>query len=701
MSPNTLPLPAARSPSPAMLRGWRLRLVHGVWAACAAFILALFLAYLPFNQAAVRDDWLVQNSAVAVSRITYFGAFADYVLALRYVAAAISFGVAALILWRKSDDAVALLVALGLLILPSAFFAGGADNSIYQLYGPPWHTWLPGLRDGLALFALHYLIFLFFIFPNGRFAPQWMKWAAWGGGVILPLLAFGLFQEWVTWEVWSLVFFVWLGLALGSQLYRYLRVSTPAERQQTKWFVVAVALIPFWVLISIFGLPGLPEAEGNLLDLHLQLLLLVSIPLGVGIGVLRRGLWGADPIINRTLVYGLLTLSIILLYVLIVGGLSTLFQSSGSVLLSALVTGAIAFLFQPLRQRLQRLVNRLMYGERDDPATALARLGQRLETAIAPEATLSTIAETVAQTLKVPYAGLQVNGEQSSVISSEWKAAGQVTPTDHRSLMMVPLIYQSETLGHLLVAPRTPGEAFSAADRRLLEQIVQQAAPAVHAYRLTADLQRSRERLVTTREEERRRLHRDLHDGLGPALASQSLKLDAALDLMDHDPATARALLTEVKAQAQATVTDIRRVVYELRPPALEARGLVAALREVAARYNTSGLSVTFDATPESEWPPLPAAVEVAVYRIVLEALTNVARHARATRCAINLELKAQTLHVEVGDNGMGLPAEPREGVGLASMRERAAELGGNCLIQPKAMGGTQVSATLPIVYEG
>jgi len=697
MPPTTFPMSSAHPASPAALRGWRLTLARVVWVVCAAFILALFLAYIPFNQAAVRGDWLVQNSAVAISRISYFGAFADYVLTLRYVTAAISFGVAALILWRKSDDAVALLVAFGLLMLPTALFAGGAANAIYALYGSPWDRWLPQLRDGLAFFAIHYLIFLFFIFPNGRFAPQWMKWAAWGGAVIMPMLGIGVFQQSVSWEVWSLAFLVWLGLAVGSQLYRYLRASTPAERQQTKWFVVAVGLLTLWIPISIFGLPGLPEAEGNLLDLHLQLFLLIGIPLGVGIGVLRRGLWGADPIINRTLVYGTLTLSIVLLYVLIVGGLSALFQSSGSLLFSALVTGAVAFFFQPLRQRLQSGVNRLMYGERDDPATALARLGQRLETALTPETVLPSIVETVAQTLKIPYAEIELTADHG------WQTAVRHPSTISRpsSVVSFPLTFQSETLGHLLVAPRASGEAFSAADRRLLEQIAQQAAPAVHAYRLTADLQKSRERIVTAREEERRRLRRDLHDGLGPSLASQALKLEAAWEAVELNPTAARAQLGELKAQMQALVSDVRRLVYDLRPSVLDELGLVSALREHARRVVPPGSGLRVSVSAPETLPPLSAAVEVAAYRIALEALTNVIKHAQAHECVIELsmvEWRAQKfLTLEIVDEGVGLPTLHQSGVGFASMRERAEELGGTCFINQRQPHGVQVLAQLPI----
>jgi len=694
MSPNTLPLPAAHSPSPTTLHGWRLTLARVVWAVCASFAIAVFLAFIPLNGYGVRDDWLVQSSARAVAPLIHFGAFANYVLVLRYFVSAVSFGVAALIVWRKSDDGVALMVALGLILLPIASVSVDGAGRIYAIYGPPWHTLLQTFRDWLAVFALHYMVFLFFIFPDGRFVPRWMKWAAWGVPVIFGLV-FGLSFGWVSWEVWITTFMAWLVLAVSSQIYRYLRVSGPTERQQTKWFVAAVAFGPIYLLTGLFGIaPGLSEAQTNFVGLHLQYAWLVFLPLGVGIGVLRRGLWGADPIINRTLVYGALTISIILLYVLVVGGLSALFQSSDSVLLSALVTGVIAFLFQPLRQRLQRAVNRLMYGDRDDPATVLARLGQRLETTIAPEATLNTIAETVAQTLKVPYVAIELTPEDDRPTTAEYPSREAVLRPP--SVVRFPLIYQSETLGQLLVAPRAPGEAFSLADRRLLEQIAQQAAPAVHAYRLTADLHRSRERIIVAREEERRRLRRDLHDELGPTLASQTFKLDAALDWFDRDPVAARKLLGEVKAQTQATVADIRRLVYELRPPALDELGLVGALRaHVQSLSAANGLHVTVDA-PRG-LPPLSAAVEVAAYRIALEALTNVVRHAQASACQVHLAVVEESLQLDIADDGLGLPHEAQAGMGLTSMRERADELGGTCVIENRPGGGMRVYAELPI----
>jgi signal transduction histidine kinase len=698
MTPDALPVPAAHSPSPATLRGWRLTLARVVWAVCASLAIALFVAFIPLNWYGVPHEWQVQSGFAAVARYVHLGAFANYVLALRYSVSMVSFGVAALIVWRKSDDAVALMVALGLILLPTTLVSVDGAGRIYPIYGPPWHALLQSLRDWLAFLAIHYTVFLFFIFPDGRFAPRWMKWATWGVLVLFGLV-FGLSYGWTSWEVWFMTFIAWLVLAMGSQIYRYLRLSGPTERQQTKWFVAAVAFGPIWLLVSLFGIaPGLSESQANLIGLHLLSAWLLFLPLGVGIGVLRRGLWGADPIINRTLVYGALTMCVILLYVVSVGGLSALFQSSGSVALSALVTGAIAVLFQPLRQWLQRLVNRLMYGDRDDPATVLARLGQRLETALAPEAVLSLIAETLAQALKVPYAAIELvsDGRVQTLVSYPASTVGG-PPAE---ALRLPLVYQSEAIGQLIIAPRAPGEAFTPADRRLLEQIAHQAGPAAHAVRLTADLHRSRERIIVAREEERRRLRRDLHDGLGPTLASQTFKLDAVLDWLDRDPAAARQLLGEVKAQTQATVADIRRLVYELRPPALDELGLAGALRaHVQSLPPANGLRVSIEAPPEL--PPLSAAVEVAAYRIALEALTNVVRHAHAQACSIRLAVvpwrNRDFLSIEVTDDGVGLTVASHLGVGLVSMRERAEELGGTCVIDNGRRGGVTVVAQLPL----
>jgi signal transduction histidine kinase len=241
-------------------------------------------------------------------------------------------------------------------------------------------------------------------------------------------------------------------------------------------------------------------------------------------------------------------------------------------------------------------------------------------------------------------------------------------------------------------------------DKHLLENIAHQAGMAVHAVSLTADLQRSRQRLVTTREEERRRLRRDLHDGLGPNLASQGLKLAAVKQLLENNPTGAIPLLDQVMEQNKSTVDEVRRLVYGLRPPALDELGLVAAIRDHVAGMDGKSILQIEITEPSEGLPPLSAAVEVAAYRIVLEALTNVIRHAHARHCTIRFSSRQDgascILQIDVQDDGIGLTPTRRAGVGTRSIRERAEELGGTCVIESVPNGGTCVRAHLPIINE-
>ena len=311
--------------------------------------------------------------------------------------------------------------------------------------------------------------------------------------------------------------------------------------------------------------------------------------------------------------------------------------------------------------------------------------------------------EAVAQALKLPYAAIQLKQDGKFVTAAEHGRPAEDT-------LVLPLVYQSEEVGRLVVSPRAPGEEFDPADRRLLDDLAHQAGAAAHAARLTADLRRSRERLVTAREEERRRLRRDLHDGLGPTLGGLTLGLDAARSMFAREPA-AEELLVRLKEESQEAVSDIRRLVYGLRPPALDDLGLLAAIRQQAAKHgrledpsaeaggpnHEDGLLFSVEA-PE-DLPPLPAAVEVAAYRIIQEAMTNVVRHAGAGTCRIKLSINepARTLDLRVTDDGAGIPKNRRAGVGMSSMRERAEELSGTLRVEAIREGGTRVLARLPL----
>jgi two-component system NarL family sensor kinase len=258
-------------------------------------------------------------------------------------------------------------------------------------------------------------------------------------------------------------------------------------------------------------------------------------------------------------------------------------------------------------------------------------------------------------------------------------------------------------VGELIVGLRSGQHRLSPPDIAVLRLLAGPLAVAAHATALSAALQDSRSGIVTAREEERRRLRRDLHDGLGPVLTGTAFKADAARNtLKDADAVAgpARDLLAGLRADTTAAISDIRRLIYGLRPPALDDLGLIGSLREqstrLALRPDVSGVAVTLNAP--DHLPALPAAVEVAAYRIITEAMTNAVRHSSAGRIEITLGVAAGAgLSIEVRDDGTGPPAGWQPGVGVTSMRERAAELGGSCRFEASPGGGGQVIALLPV----
>ncbi len=530
-------------------------------------------------------------------------------------------------------------------------------------------------------------IALLVLFPNGRFVPLWSRWLLvfsipWNLlAIFIPLspsedniagLAF-LGSSWI----------VLLGLGIYTQIYRYRNVSTPDERQQTRWVLFGFVLWIGYLLISSFPYfyitslpPGTPQPWWSPISELGWWLSLNIVPVTLAIAIARSRLWNIDLVINRTLVYGGLTFTTMALYILVVGTLGSFLQVGDSTFIAFMTTGLVAILFQPLRDRLQQGVNRMMYGERDDPVAVLGRLGAELERTGSPEDALDSITETVARTLKLPFVAIEL-GKDRKVSASYGIPKENVT--------RLPLSYQSELTGYLLVAPRAPGEVFSASDLELLENISHQAGAAAHAVKLTADLRVSRQRLVTTREEERRRLRRDLHDGLGPSLASLTLKIDAVRNLLKSDPEKAGKLLVDLKKQSQSAIQDIRSLVYELRPPALDEFGLEGAIQNFIDNHTNARPLITLK-VPE-KLPSLPAAFEVAVYRITLEGLTNILRHAEAGTATVSISLVKEQVVVEIIDDGVGLPEGMVSGVGLASMRERAEELGGTFEIKPRTPG--------------
>jgi signal transduction histidine kinase len=546
---------------------------------------------------------------------------------------------------------------------------------------------------------------LLLVFPDGRLLSRRFRPALWAALAFIPLsiAAFAFYPQnlgplfryrhnpyafpqldWLyeTCGALAIGFGVVAGVgAVASMTLRWRR-SDRVGRQQLKWLL---AVLPFTV-VSLIATLVFPGTWSLVLALPAGILM----PIAIGIAVTRHRLYEIDILLNRAALYGLLTAGVAAVYLAVVVIAHSLFGVQGRGLpVQIIATVLAAAALWPLHDRVQRRVDRLFYGDRGVPYEALARLGRRVEEAADPETALNSVVKTIADSLRLPYAALELRlGDGWSPAATYGEAPTQV--------VAFPLTFQRETVGRLLVGMRSRGENLGPDDVRLLADLARQAGPAAHVVALRRALDASRAGLVTAREEERRRLRRDLHDGIGPTLAGLTLGLDTARARAADQPALTE-LLGKLKAETQRAVTDVRRIVYGLRPPALDDFGLIGSLREEVGRlqYEAPALTVTLDA-PDNEAPDLPAATEVACYRIVTEALTNITRHALATKCTVRIRLDDQDLDVEVRDDGVGLPEGWRAGVGITSMRERVAELGGDIVIEPALPHGTRINARMP-----
>jgi two-component system NarL family sensor kinase len=314
----------------------------------------------------------------------------------------------------------------------------------------------------------------------------------------------------------------------------------------------------------------------------------------------------------------------------------------------------------------------------------IGQMSDSLASTSPEESMLSTTAETIARTVKLPYMQLETAGGTSATYGA---------PVNGSELTRIEITYRQESVGWLEVTLRLPKEGLSSSEYSLLNSLARQVGITLHAARLSEALQASREQLVTTREEERRRIRRDLHDGLGPTLASLRMQLSALRRIVRDDPDAAEQLIDELRNDVSAATADIRRLVYELRPPMLDDLGLVTAIKN----FKLGDSTIQLEAIAPEPMPRLSAAVEVAIYRIASEAIHNVVKHAQATTCVVEIRVETGQLSLSVTDDGHYLPEGHTAGVGLHSMQERAAELGGTFSIQPAKAGGTRIVVRLPL----
>lgn len=694
---------ASYSGSAPPIIGRMLVFVKVLWCLAAVFAAVLALAALFANYSSVTgptahvtvqawlNGWTADEALSALNSLSISTAtYSAYRLVVEALFVLVFFAVASLIFWRNPSERVAVFISFFLLLF-------GANWIVEPARMPA--TWEIPLR--VIYFTVWGCVPIFFaIFPNGRFVPGWIRFFIFGAPLVSSVWYVRPELDTV---VGGPVFVVVIGVCIYAQIYRYRRVSGVIERQQTKWVIFSIA--PVYLVISTMVCISIAVPEVNrhsstgllfiTIGTSLVALTFLLIPISIAIAVMRYRLWNINLILTRTILYGSLTASVIVIYVLVVGGTGFLLQSGPNVFLSLVATGVVAVLFQPIRERVQRAANRLVYGERDDPYTVIVRLGQHLESTEPAGAVPDAIVGTVMRAMRLPYAALQLNQGGQYVTA----ASGGV-PGDE--LVSLPLLYQGEDVGRLQLATRTGEKVFAPADLRLLQVLARQAGVAAYAVRLTSDLQRSRERLVTALEEERRRLRRDLHDGLGPMLAAQTLKIGTARVLLEQNPKDADKLLSELEDDISTALADIRRLVYNLRPPSLDQLGLLGALREAARQYSLGHGEGSLDVKVEGpgKLPPLPAAVEVALYMIAQEAITNVARHSGARQCKVQLEIEGGAqgpteIKLTVTDNGRGIAPDYMSGVGMSSMRERVQELSGTFQLDSPPEGGTRVAATL------
>ena len=459
----------------------------------------------------------------------------------------------------------------------------------------------------------------------------------------------------LTW-LWTVSEARWaLGVAIGLAclVVRYRR-GDEVVRRQLLWLVAAagvivVAVVP-WALVA-----GTPQVV---------LFAIPLLPVAVAASVLRHQLLDIRLVVARGLTYALLSALVLAAYaglVIVLSGVA-----------SALV---VALLALPLRSRLQAAVDQLLYGERGNPLKVASRVGRSLG------AGLTETLEEIRTALRLPYVGVVVDGEPL--------ASGGVL--DGASVEL-PL-----EAGTLVVGLRAGETRLAPADARLLRLLSGPLSTAVRATLLLEQLQRSRERLVVAREDERRRLRRELHDGLGPLLTGVALSADTAANLAGGTPdSPLQARLAVVREDTRSAIQEVRRIVDDLGSPILDSLGLVEALRiraeQVTQRSDGAPLRTVVEA---EQLPRLPPAVEQATYRIATEALTNVVRHSRADTVVVRLGADEAGLHCEVLDDG-GRTADWRPGVGIAGIRERVAQLGGDSDVGPGPSGG-EVRVCLPM----
>ena len=627
--------------------------------------------------------------------------------------------VGALVAWRRPANRIGwllLAIAFSAIFLDLPKLYAGVATYVYPgLPGADWFYWLSQVA-WMFLFA-QLLVLLPLWFPDGRLLSR--RWSIVIGLAAVPviLVIAGSFDPSATAPLhnpvgvqamaginnalngapFAVILLGTYGLGVSSLLVRYRR-GGEQERQQLKWLLVAVVLllgtvVSQWLVPALQNAPLIPFAAA-------------SLPIAIGIGVLRYRLYDIDLIINKALVYGGLAAVITAVYVLLVVGIGALIGSNQRFLLSLVATALIALAFQPLRQRTQQLANRLVYGKRATPYEALSQFSEHLSETYSHEDILDRMARILGEGTGAERAEVWVRaGHRLVLASSSPKTAEPLAPlvmqngalpTMQRDTV-VPVSHAGELLGALTVDKKR-GETMNTVEQKLVTDLAAQAGLVLKNVGLNQellarldDLRASRQRLVTAQDEERRRLERDLHDGAQQHLVALKIKLGLA-EAAAQPETKIRALIAQLKQDADDALDTMRELARGIYPPLLASDGLESALRAQIRRI-TVPVDLQLDDVPRQ-----PREAEGAIYFCCLEALQNVAKYAEAGRVRIRIWVQDSSLAFVVADDGKGFaPATVVRSSGLQNMRDRLEALGGSLDVTSAPGHGTTIQGRVPV----
>ncbi|HEV2783664.1 MAG TPA: ATP-binding protein [Actinophytocola sp.] len=561
----------------------------------------------------------------------------------------------------------------------------GADTWSTMYWWAWISTWSPWPAFALLPIAI-------LIFPNGRplSARWWPVLVPAVAGVLLPVVGIG-------WAAWASPATFWQDVLHGAarrgtplllvltgfacfvaslvgavaSLFVRLRRAAGTQRRLLVWAAACTALmIPAFVFDTLGALWG-------------AWVVLAAFPVAALIAILRFGLYDIDLLIHRTVLYGLLTVALTAVYTLVVLIATRPLPAQASVI----GTVAVVVVLAPLHRLLRVRLDRWLYGHRADPYRALSQLGEQLANPLRPDEVFPAVAESVGTALKLPYVAIYLDTDGQPELLARYGRAHDWHP------LRVPMTHGGVQVGQIVAENRSPEERFGRRERRLLADLARQAAPAAQSVRLMRDLDRINRQFEQEREEDLQRITRDLHDGIKPSLAGIRLKVDAARKLASDTPRI-REHLDLVSVDLTSISSQVHELIRNIPPRELHL-GLLEAVRWQAERFRSSlAVRVIADGTLRD----LPAAVEMAAYRIVGEALANVSRHANACSCRIVIR-RTDVLELTIVDDGDGIAPNAAPGIGLDSMRRRCEDLNGTFTITSLPQG-TQITARLPLPPE-